>query len=132
MIKTTLVLCASGSTFSPAAAEERAGVSFSRKNEHGDLGVIGRYKGQAIPYGSADLFDMENGTDLAAPRAQFFDAIERAVPECEAAGATSIVLHINVAFSGQCNIEMSPGFIASVARLGIPLTLTCFEDETRE
>jgi hypothetical protein len=127
MIRATAVFRASGSAFSPESVETRIGVSFSKKNEPGEIGTIGRYRGQPIPYGSAELSDAENGADLMVPNVLFFAAIEKLAQACVAAGATSVLLHIDVAFTDQCNIEMSHDFISAVGRLGIPVTMSCFE-----
>ena len=44
-----------GQSFSPALAERTTGISFSSKNEPGELGTTGRYAGQPRPYGAATL-----------------------------------------------------------------------------
>jgi hypothetical protein len=128
MVKVTAVLRATGTDFSPEAVEHLTGISFSKKHERGSSGTIGRYRGQPLPYGSAELASPETGMDLMVPDAPFFAAIEKLAPACSTAGATSTVLHIDVAFTDQCNIELSPEFISALARLGIPITMSCFQE----
>lgn len=129
MLKTTTVFRATGSDFSPANAERVSGVSFSKKNEPGSTGTTGRYRGQPLPYGSGELVDSENEIDLQNPNVMFFAVIERIAPACLAAGATLMLLHIDVAYTDQCNIEFSHEFVAALAQLGISITMSCFEDD---
>lgn len=128
MIKTLLIFRAMGTAFSPSAAEKQTGLLFSKKNEPGDIGKWGRYKEQPIPYGSAELCDPTEDSDLFALSPVFFRTLELLVPACRAALATSIVLHADLAFEDQCNIEMSEDFIQALAGLRIPFTMTCYEN----
>jgi hypothetical protein len=45
----------SGDKFSPTKAENVTGLIFSDKIEYGDIGIRGKYKGIAVPYGSGTL-----------------------------------------------------------------------------
>ena len=127
MLETSIVFRALGSSFSPAKVEARTGIVFSKKNERGEPGTSGRYRGSPIPYGSAELAGRAVQADLVSPDSEFFGAVQILVPACSAAGATEMNLHLDVAFSDQCNLEMGPEFIAAVGRLGITLTMSCFE-----
>jgi hypothetical protein len=40
-------------------------------------------------------------------------------------GATDIVLHVDVAYDAQCNLEFSPRLLRALAALRIPFTVTC-------
>ena len=128
MIKLNITFRAYGVGFSPAVVARQTGVPFSRSNEPGSIGVIGRYRDQSVPYGSAELVCPEVCADLIIPDAWFFPALKRITPACLAAGATEVVLHVDVAFTDQCNLEMSSGFASSIADLGITLTMTCYDD----
>ena len=33
-------------------------------------------------------------------------------------------------YSDQCNLAMSPEFLVAVASLGVPLSFSCYEDDT--
>lgn len=129
MLKTTIVFRATGSSFSPTRVESETGIVFSSKNEPGDLGRIGRYRGVPTPYGSADFVGQAEQADLVNPNNELFRAIEALVPASKSAGATDMNLHLDVAFSDQCNLEMGPDFIATVGRLGVALTISCFANE---
>ena len=129
MLKTSIVFRATGRGFSPTSVEGRTRIVFSKKNEQGDLGRLGRYRGLPTPYGSAELAS-EAEADLLSPNNDFFRAVEVLAPACEAAGATEMHLHLDVAFREQCNLEIGPAFISAVARLGMTLTMSCYQDAT--
>jgi hypothetical protein len=130
MVTYSFVFSVSGSEFSPDSVERSTGISFTTKHEPGVLGAIGRYRGMPMPYGSAELAAPEEYVDPEAIDQRFLLAVGELVPACEVAGATTIVLHINAAYRDQCNIEVSSAFLASLARLGVTVTMTCFEDDS--
>lgn len=129
MVRYSLVFRASGSEFSPDSVENSTGLTFSAKHEPGIVGTVGRYRGKRVPYGSAELVAPEEYADLAATDQLFLSAVARLAPACELGGATSISLHIDAAYRDQCNMDVSPEFLASLARLGVTITMTCFEDD---
>jgi len=124
MVKCTAVFRAYGAEFSPGEIERSTGVRFSKKNERGEIGISGRFSGAPVPYGSGDL---KVEVDLSDPDMVAFGRMEALVSACSTGGATDILLHIDVAFVDQCNLEMSASFMRAAARLNIPLTITCFE-----
>lgn len=129
MIRISLVFRAMGERFSPGVAEVQTGILFSKKNERGDIGDCGRYKGQPIPYGSGDLREPSDNSDLVIPSDAFFKALNILVPVCRKAMADSMLLHIDVAFEDQCNMELSEHFLRAVSKLGIPVTVSCFGEK---
>jgi hypothetical protein len=126
MVKCTASFRAHGEGFSPKSAERLTGLFFSKRNERGDLGTSGRASGQPLAYGSGEL---AVAMDLTAPDPLFFAAVENLVPACLSSGATDMLLHIDVEYTDQCNMEMSPAFVVALSRLGIPVTMTCFQHE---
>ncbi len=50
-----------GDQFSPMAVEEETKIHFDRKNEPGETGKTGRYKGVPIPFGSGEIDFSETG-----------------------------------------------------------------------
>ncbi len=127
MVKIGVTLRASGPEFSPEEAERHSGIRFSKKNEPGDLGRIGRFQGQPLPYGSGELNGPESGMDLKIPNRSFFESIERLARACLAAGATSVLLHLDVAYTEQCNLELSNEFVSALARTGVAITMSCYD-----
>ena len=128
MTKLSLAFRAMGAQFSPGQVEQGSGALFSEKNEPGDIARTGRYRGQPLPYGSAEIRDADTPMTLSAGQSPFIDAVARVAAACRSAGATSLVVHADVAYYGQCNFELSENCIARLAALGVALTFTCFED----
>ena len=115
-----------GDRFSPRAAESMTGLALVRKNEPGEIGSIGRFKGQPIPYGAAavevpdDLSWDAKWKLLLITMAMHIEALR----EC---GAESIVLDLGCFHEGQCNLAFSSEQLSQVAALGIPFTISCYE-----
>ena len=116
-----------GDNFSPLAIEEKTGIKFDRKNEPGEIGKIGRYKGTSIPFGNAEIDFSETGTstDLLSPDAPILDTIEKHRSSFLAAGATEIILIINVFYKEQCNLEQSHQLLKRLAGLEVDLSISC-------
>jgi hypothetical protein len=127
MVTMTITLRVQGAQFSPDAVERDARVVFSQKVERGTLATRGRYAGQATPYGSAELVDADPTTTINGGASAFLDSVERVVA-LEGASHESAELHILVAFVDQCNFELAPEFVQRVARMKLPITISCFED----
>ncbi|MBI4965357.1 MAG: hypothetical protein HY913_18920 [Desulfomonile tiedjei] len=119
-----------GEEFSPAKAERNSGMPFDEKSEPGEIATFGRFRGQPLPYGSAKLILREGGERGKLIDPEIISFVAKNLHHFRKAGATDIQIDIVVAYGGQCNLEMSPEFLNSVASLGIPLTLSCYEDET--
>lgn len=128
LIKVNAVFRASGPEFSPDNAERNSGIRFSQKNEPGDIGTIGRFRGNPLPYGSCELNGPKTGMDLLVPDPSFFESVEHVARACLAAGATSMLLHLDVAYTEQCNLELSNEFVSALARAGVTITMSCYED----
>ena len=119
-----------GEDFSPSTVEKQTSLVFHKKNEPSEKGSIGRYRNRPIPYGSAELkFEADSITpDMLSPKSHSLTVLRKNIKLFRDAGATMIVLHFDVAYEGQCNIEISPDLLSKLAELGIPVTISCFED----
>jgi hypothetical protein len=119
-----------GETFSPRVASELTSLSFAEKNERGEIAVAGRYKGQALPYGSSTLLPPQQLT----PNNAYFGiewlagVLARHQGAFESAGASQFVLRIDVYHDGQCNLEFTPSLIQKLAGSPAPVALSCYED----
>jgi hypothetical protein len=115
-----------GQRFSPTEVEGVTGLLLAHKNEPGENGRYGKYRGQPMPFGSASLEPPES-----VPEADRLDwLIERAAVHLETfrrLGAEELILHVNVPYWDQCNMEFSPSEIAAIAALGVPFTITCWK-----
>lgn len=133
MVNITLAFRTMGPAFSPSHAEAEANAAFSSKNEPGELGRAGRYRGQPLPYGSAEFVDVDAIATMSGLPSPFLDTLARLAPACRTAGATSLVVHADIAYDGQCNFELNDQCAARLAALGVAMTFTCFENvKTRE
>lgn len=121
-----------GEAFSPSAVEKRTGIVFDTKNERDEIGRSGRYRNQPTPYGSATIKFEDDLSSCDPLSSQSLNVLAENIPVFRDAGATTIVIHCDVAYRHQCNLEMSPGFLAAIASLGVPFTLSCYQDERLE
>jgi hypothetical protein len=131
MVRVYAELRAQGERFRPSEAERAAGVTFSTKSEPGEIGTIGRYAGKPKPYGSAELLMSVEAEAAAATHGHLLDGdwlkqVALMVPHCRSAGATSVVVHLDVSHDGQCNLAFSPEELTALAGVGVPLTLSTF------
>jgi hypothetical protein len=118
-----------GDKFSPSAAEKRTGLVFARKVEPGEIGTSGLHRGEPVPYGYARL-EFCNVRSCSAPNfLKWLDDIRRSIPLFRKEGAEDIDLDFIVAYKAQCNLEAEPQFFLALAQLGIPVSLSCWEDE---
>jgi hypothetical protein len=139
MIVSTPVLTARGSEFSPDAAERLLGFNLGvRRNEPGDVGIRGKFRGVRVPYGSLilDLGEVapfkdtvyydDSNADLLPLSMRIFSqpSIVDVLREC---GATDVVLTVNVAHDGQCNLELGPALLRALAQLNVVVAISCYE-----
>ena len=135
----TATLSISGESFSPKAAGERLGLSLGPdSNEPGELGTMGKYKGKPTPYGSASFkctVELADGgafepvcADLLPTSLAFFERSDF-IPALKACGATDITLFVDVTWKDQCNLELSPTLLGALAKLGVVLAISCYEDD---
>jgi hypothetical protein len=116
-----------GKAFFPSKIEEKIGICFDRKNDPGELGKIGRYRGTSIPFGSAAIKFSENGdsNDLISKDAPILDTLERYRTVFREAGVTDITLHVNIFYKKQCNIEQSHELLKRLSMLEVNLAISC-------
>jgi hypothetical protein len=123
MIEVSSILSAFGSDFHPSRVD---GVSFTEANDPGETGRTGKYKGVPTPYGSAEIhFDSPPECPLLALEARQLQE-EDTVGRLRNAGATDITLYVSVEFQDQCNFEIEPSVLASLATQGITVAFSCY------
>ena len=129
MTKIDCICNVTGDRFSPSAAEDRTELVFVDKVEPGDLGTFGPYHGKPVPYGTA-MLEFNDIMDCSSPEfLKWLDDIRRSIPLFKEEGAEDIALDFLVAYKYQCNLEAEPDFFLALAKLGIPVSLSCWEDE---
>lgn len=124
-----------GDNFSPRKAEALTGVLFRNKNEPGDFGAIGRYRNKPLPNGRATL-DSTFNTSLrkggTSSEEWLVDILLQHIDIFRACGATDFILHLDIVWKDQCNLQLDSQFIQKIGKLNIPLTLSCEEDSINE
>lgn len=120
-----------GAEFSPCAVERTTQVLFSEKTEPGEICSRGRYRGRPAPegWGKHDFSVPPEDADLVSSNSEVLATLERCVPVYKIAGAQEIILHFNVSYSSQCNLQLTAPLIRKLADLGVDVTLTCFAAE---
>lgn len=119
-----------GETFSPRLAEECTGIQFVRKEEPGDIGVWGQNKDKGNDLGSARIEAPKHEEYSSAYDERWMvELLETHIDQFRACGATSIVMYLDVEWEAQCNFEFDAGFLARLAKLNIPLAISCYEIE---
>jgi hypothetical protein len=119
-----------GERFSPLAAESSTGLVFSQRNEPFEVGKGGRYANKPIPYGAATV-DASSPTGTSSNLDSLLEIIEPQISSLRLLGAEEIVLHCDVFHNGQCNFEFSKSQLDRIARLKLPLTISCYRDDKR-
>lgn len=116
-------LTISGERFSPKNMEMKCGIKFDKKNEKGEIGKIGRYKNEVIPfgYGRKDTNEEKLGVVI--------DSIEEYIKNKELSGIEDINILLNIEWSSQCNFEINNKIIEKIIKLNVPLSITCFEKD---
>ncbi|WNG13405.1 hypothetical protein [Cystobacter fuscus] len=114
-----------GSAFSPARAAERTGLVLVDANEPGDVPPSGRYAGKALADGSALLVLLDDDLIPGGSVLEPLRELKAALPGLRALGATQVTLSLVVAWTGDCHFSLSPGELAEIAALGLPLEVSC-------
>jgi hypothetical protein len=119
-----------GESFSPKKAAKLTGWVFAEQDEPGPLSDEDSRRGLPIPPGWAN-YDFGLLNDCSDPCfIRWLENVKNNIPMLVYAGAEKIVLEFLVAYKGQCNLEAEPDFFAAIARLGLPVTMSCWEDES--
>lgn len=108
---------------------------FRNKNEPGDFSTIGRYRNKALPNGRATLDPIFNTSlleDKKSPEEWLVDILSQHIETFRSCGATDFILHLDIAWKDQCNLQFDSPFLQKLGKLNIPLTLSCDEDNIDE
>jgi hypothetical protein len=102
-----------GPEFRPSQVHFR----FTEQQDPGVIGKFGRYRGQPVPYGSAD-FVVPSSVSRAQGITYLVHTIEPVLDAIRAAGATDWHISIDRYYHAQCNEEYSLEELKLIARLG--------------
>jgi len=105
-----------GDKFSPKAVEERSGAIFNTKNEVGDIGKLGRFKDQPIPYGSGELI-VPDEVPAEDKLTWLTKRLGKLLPIALAAGAEVPNIDVTYFCKDQCNLALSKTELKALAEL---------------
>jgi hypothetical protein len=132
MVRVRVICVVRGASFSPALAEQTTGLALDRKVEPGEAS---RLAPRGSGGGRAEVVVQEYGelADLAGKHAGGLMALGRSTEALRRAGATELVLKVDIEYAGACQFELPADLVRRLADLGIPLAIACFpKDETEE
>jgi hypothetical protein len=120
-------LAASGTAFF-ARSVILPGLICEDPNDPGEIGIVGRFRGKCLPRGSATfLIDSEPSDweklEQLAPRLP--DIIALLIM----AQADDINFHLDIIHDGQCNFDLSPVLLKSLAGLPVSFTISCWSED---
>ncbi len=116
-----------GEKFSPSKIEQLLSLSFSTKNEPGEIGKTGRYKDKETPYGSICL-DPEkdlgiNDSSLFLEKLTYF--LKKNHKTLLDNGCEDIDINITLLYKDQCNYYFAPELLTELASLELGLSVSC-------
>lgn len=120
-----------GETFSPKMAEEITGFNFEDKNEAGDVATRGRYKGKALPYGSARLIPPKH-IQIHDKILWLAKALNGKIDLLQAMGADEPYIYIGYFYKNQCNLSLSKEELVAIAQLNIEFCFSCYDVSDEE
>jgi len=99
---------------------------FTEQHDPGVIGKVGRYRGQAVPYGSAS-YVVPSSVSSADSIKYLVNKIEPVLDSIRAAGATDWHISIGRYYHAQCNEEYSPEELRLIARLECGFIYSAYE-----
>ena len=120
----------SGDSFSPLLLEKYSGLRLSKAHEPGEIGKFGRFKGEECPFGSGFLKPDEEllAENRQLPERWMIDTLAQQIDTIRECGGDKIVLHFEIQYCKQCNLEFSPNLLRRIADMNIIFTISCYED----
>ena len=114
-----------GEKFSPKIVENELGIKFSEKNEPGEIGVLGRYKGKKYELGGAILKSPEGIDESLNWILNVLCKHKNYLLKC---GVEDINLTLNIEYENQCNFELTKKHLSQLTSLNIGLAITCYKN----
>jgi hypothetical protein len=133
MIKVFAYCLISGRAFSPTLAKQKTGLSFSEMHSVGDIGTLGKYKHKPFDFGFARLDDDLSTVDVTSfSKCALVKDLLLHLDALRDCGAEQIVLHYDVAYLDQCNIELHSEDLKILSSTGIDVTFTCYRISSQD
>jgi hypothetical protein len=116
----------SGDKFSPTKAENVTGLIFSDKIEYGDIGIRGKYKGIAVPYGSGTL-KVSKDIDMNDRILWLTEALSGKIEALRTLGSDEPHIYIGYFYKDQCNLTLTKTEIAAISELNLEFCFSCYD-----
>jgi len=129
MVKEEVRIDIYGEQFYPKVIEDFFNIKFGSSITPGEVGKKGRYKGKAIPYGSASF---SSNPDVSNQILWILNFIKDKIKIIRLNGGDSIKLKVVYSYKGQCNCELGVEEISLLADFKIPFLFSVYEDENIE
>jgi len=129
MVKEEVRIDIYGEQFYPKVIEDLFNIKFGSSITPGEVGKKGRYKGEAIPYGSASF---SSDPDVSNQILWMLNFIKDKIKIIRLNGGDSIKLKVVYSYKGQCNCELGVEEISLLADFKIPFLFSVYEDENIE
>jgi len=115
-----------GGNFDPTPFLDHAQFEFLDYYRVGDVLQRGRFKGEISNYGYICLKSKQKGFD------EFVHDLYAIKPLIVKSVADRKILHLTLEYKGQCNWEFKPILLQIISKLGLTLTLSCYELEDKQ
>lgn len=117
--RTQISFVAVGQAFRPSTVE----AAFSEREDPGEMGKRGRYRGVPVPVGSATFCVPESESEGIR---YLHETVVPLLPVLRAAGATEFFIHITYHHDGQCALGFTAEEMRMLADLGCEVSVDCW------
>lgn len=124
-----------GRSFFSSGSRKKNRDKVFQKNEPGDIGTIGPYRGKPIPYGSADLALLTPNEDIQGDLTIDNPLIQTLIQHhatFRACGATTLYVYLAVGYEDQCNMAFDTKLMKALGECDIELWVSCYERKEEE
>lgn len=118
--RTQISFVAVGQAFRPSTVE----AAFSEREDPGEMGKRGRYRGVPVPVGSA-TFCVPESEGIR----YLHETVAPLLPALRAAGATEFFIHITYHHDGQCALGFTAEEMRMLADLGCEVSVDCWRED---
>ena len=115
-----------GEKFSPREAESITGLELRDKLEFGDIAPRGRYRGKAVPYGTAQL-EVPDEIPYDDRFMWLVNTLALHLDKLYKCGAEETRIYAGYFYKDQCNFGFSKEELAELAKLDIDFAISCYD-----
>ncbi|MDC0357839.1 hypothetical protein OAO01_03415 [Oligoflexia bacterium] len=124
-----------GEDFSPKWLESNSNLKFpdSEKNEKGEIGKVGKYRGIPYPYGSAS-FDVHSPDECISgewdsPLDIMLDLLAENYTKIRKSGVAEVTILLNIYYVGQCNCSINRQQMQQMIDMEVDFGVSCYADD---